>query len=394
MRFNVPSKALQTQLTAVNKVINSKNALSILDNFLLELEDNCLTITGSDSENTMVATTEVFDTEGSGVIAINAKRLLDVLKEVSGQPLTFDINDETHEVDIRFLNGHFNFMGVDGNEFPRKAALEGESMSLTVPAGVVRKGLENTLFAVGTESIRPIMTGVYWDICPMQEPQAGENGEPQGEPEMLPGIVFVASDTHKLVRYTNYEANPGFSTSFIMPPKPAAILRALISKEEEQIKIELDSVSATFTLGEYSLTCRFIKGRYPAYNRVIPAQNPFEMTVDRVSLLTAMRRVALFANTGSSLVRLNIREGEVLLAAQDLDYSTSAEERLSCDYRGNVMTIGFNATYMIEVLNNLQGDTVIMHLSDPARPGVLTPLVQLEGEDVLMIVMPMQVMDY
>lgn len=385
MRFNVPSKALQTQLTAVSKVINSKNALSILDNFLLTLQGQTLSIMGSDSENTMIATTEVYDAEGEGLIAINAKRLLDVMKEVPGQPLTFVINDETKEVDIRFLNGHFNFMGIDGNEFPRKDEnTAGERQQFTIPASVVRKGLETTLFAVGTEAIRPIMTGVYWDICPAENP----------EETPLPGITFVASDTHKLVRYINTEVNPGITASFIMPPKPASILRALIGKEEGDISVEMDQASATFTIEGCSLTCRFIKGRYPNYNRVIPQDNPFELTIDRISLLTAMRRVALFANTASSLVRLNIRQGELLLAAQDLDYSTSAEERVECDYQGNVMTIGFNAVFMIEVLNNLQSDTVVIKLSDPARPGVMVPLVQLEGEDVLMLLMPMQVMDY
>lgn len=383
MRFNVSSKALQSQLAAVSKVINSKNALSILDNFLLSLQGDTLTITGSDSENTMTATTQVFDNEGEGLIALNAKRLLDVLKEVPAQPITFVINDETKEVDIRFLNGHFNFMGIDGNEFPRKDENGEEKQRFVVPTAVVRKGLENTLFAVGTDAIRPIMTGVYWDICPRE-----------GDAEPLPGITFVASDTHKLVRYTNTESNPGLTASFILPPKPAAILRALIGKEEGEVTVEMDAQSATFTVGEFKLSCRFIKGKYPNYNRVIPDNNPFELTIDRVSLLTAMRRVALFANAASSLVRLNIRQGEVLLGAQDLDYSTSAEERLECDYQGNVMTIGFNAVYMIEVLNNLQADTVVIRLSDPARPGIFVPLVQLEGEDVLMLLMPMQVMDY
>lgn len=386
MKFNIPSKTLQTQLTAVSKVINSKNALSILDNFLLSLSGDTLSIMGSDSENTMIATMQVFDAEGEGQIAINAKRLLDVLKEVAGQPLTFVINDETKEVDIRFMNGHFNFMGINGNEFPRKEEGGEEMQHFSLPAEVVRKGLETTLFAVGTEAIRPIMTGVYWDLCPVDE--TAENPTP------LPGVTFVASDTHKLVRYINTEANPGITAGFIMPPKPASILRSLIAKEDGEINISMDANSATFNVGNCSLSCRFIKGRYPNYNRVIPDNNPFELTIDRISLLTAMRRVALFANSASSLVRFNIRQGEVLLAAQDLDYSTSAEERLECDYEGNVMTIGFNATYMIEVLNNLQSDTVVIRLSDPARPGIVLPLVQLEGEDVLMLLMPMQVLDY
>lgn len=382
MKFNVSSKALATQLAAVSKVINSKNALSILDNFLLTLRGNTLSITGSDQENVMTATLEVFEPEGEGSVAVPSKRILDMLKEVPGQPLTFYINDDNKEIDIRFLNGHFNFMGIDGNEFPVQDEVRQEARRVTLPAEVVRRGLETTLFAVGTETIRPIMTGVYWDICPLDE-----NGQP------MPGITFVGTDTHKLVRYINTSVNPGLTFSFILPPKPAAILRSLIAKEEGEIDIEMDDKSAKFSMGPYTLSCRFINGRYPNYNRVIPANNPFELTVDRVSLLNAMKRVSLFASSASSLVRMNIRPNEVLLAAQDLDYTLSAEERVECEYEGNAMTIGFNATYMIEVLGNIPADTVVIRLSDPARPGIFVPLTDLEGENLLMLLMPMQVMD-
>ncbi len=382
MKFNVSSKALATQLAAVSKVINSKNALSILDNFLLTLQGDTLSITGSDQENVMTATLEVFEPEGEGSVAVPSKRILDMLKEVPGQPLTFYINDDNKEIDIRFLNGHFNFMGIDGNEFPVQDEVRQEARRVTLPAEVVRRGLETTLFAVGTETIRPIMTGVYWDICPLDE-----NEQP------MPGITFVGTDTHKLVRYINTSVNPGLTFSFILPPKPAAILRSLIAKEEGEIDIEMDDKSAKFSMGPYTLSCRFINGRYPNYNRVIPANNPFELTVDRVSLLNAMKRVSLFASSASSLVRMNIRPNEVLLAAQDLDYTLSAEERVECEYEGNAMTIGFNATYMIEVLGNIPADTVVIRLSDPARPGIFVPLTDLEGENLLMLLMPMQVMD-
>ncbi len=381
MKFNVSSKALAAQLAVVGKVINSKNALSILDNFLFTLSGNTLSITGSDQENIMTATMEVFDAEGEGSIAVNSKRIMDMLKEVAGQPLTFYINDANHEIDIRFLNGHFCFMGINGDEFPRAEESE-KPNTVKLPAQVVHSGLEATLFAVGTETIRPIMTGVYWDICPLDN-----------EESPMPGITFVGTDTHKLVRYINTSVNPGLTFSFIMPPKPAAILRNLVAKEEGEVLIAMDDKSATFTIGDFSLSCRFINGRYPNYNRVIPADNPFELTVDRISLLTAMKRVSLFASTNSSLVRLNIHPDEVLLAAQDLDYTLSAEERVQCEYKGNSMTIGFNAVYMIEVLSNLQADTVVIRLSDPARPGIFVPLTNPEGEDVLMLLMPMQVLD-
>ncbi len=374
MKFNVASKALQQQLSAVSKVINTKNAMSILDNFLLSIKGNMLEITGSDQENTMTAVVEIMEVEGEGTIAVPAKRLLDMLKEVPGQGLTFYINDDTKEIDIRFLNGHFNFMGLNGDEYPQRKNFEDDAQSFTIPASMMQKGIENTLFAVSQETIRPMMTGIYWDITP-------------------DAITFVSSDTHKLVRFISTESAPQITGAFIMPAKPAGILRGLLGKDEDNVTITMDSKTATFNFGTYSLSCRFINGNYPNYNRVIPQDNPFELTIDRVSMLNAMRRVALFASLASGLVKLNIQPNEILLSSQDLDYSTSAEERLECEYQGNSMTIGFNATYMIELLSNLKGDTIVIKLSDPSRPGVLMPMTQEANENLVMILMPMQVIE-
>ena len=375
MKFNVASKALQQQLGAVSKVINSKNAMSILDNFLLKVEGDKLIITGSDQENTMTAFVDIMEVEGEGVVAVPAKRLLDMLKEVSGQGLTFYINDDTKEIDINYLNGHFNFMGINGEEYPQKQGLSENAKTFTISASTLQKGLDNSLFAASTETIRPVMTGVLWDITDSS-------------------ITFVASDTHKLVRYINTESAPGITTSFIMPPKPSGILRNIIGKNTSDIEVTMDEKSATFKFDSYSLSCLFINGVYPNYNRVIPQDNPFELTIDRVSFLNAMRRVALFASMASGLVRLNLQPNEILLSSQDSDYSTSAEERLECEYQGNSMTIGFNASYMIEVLSNINNDTIVLKLSDPSRPGIFVPLTQKEGENMLILLMPMQLLDY
>ncbi len=382
MRFNVASKPLLNQLTAVSKIINSKNALSILDNFLLTLNGNTLTITGSDQENIMTANIEVMEAEGGGKVAINAKRLVDMLKEVSGQALSFEINDENFAIDIRFLNGHYNFMGVNGNEYPQLDTPQGEAKVFNLPCEVVQKGIENTLFAAHTEIIRPVMTGVYWDICPQDTTEKAAQG-----------VTFVATDTHKLVRYINTKVNPGLTTSFIMPPKPASILRSILSKDDENVEISIYEKNATFKWADYMISCRFINGRYPAYNKVIPQSNPFELNIDRVSLLNALRRVSLSASQASFLVKLTLNNDSITLESQDVDYSTSAQEHLTCSYQGNAMVIGFNATYLIEVLSNLHSDNISMKLSDPARPGIFTPVPQGDDEDVIMLLMPMQV-DY
>ena len=373
MKFNIDGKLLQQQLSAVNKVINSKNALSILDNFLFELNGNELIITGSDQENTVKAKLEVFDCDGTGRIAVPAKTILEITKEVSNQPVSFELNVQTGEIDLTFLNGHFRFMGINADEFPKGDNMEEDAVTFTMPAAVVLKGIENTVYAVSQENIRPIMTGIYWDI---------HNED----------VVFVASDTHKLVRYITREVAPGFERGFIMPSKPANILKGIIGKEDI-VNIQIGQKGASFTFGAFTLTCRFIKGNYPNYNRVIPTDNPYMVTVDRQSMLNAMRRVAIFASKASSLVKMEMTPGLMRLAAQDLDYGTSAEERVMCDYQGNDMTIGFNSAYTLEILNNMGGDTCVIKLSDPARPGIFQPLEQEPNTELTTIQMPMQVIE-
>ncbi len=365
---------MQTQLQAVSKVINSKNALSILDNFLITVKEDVLYITGGDQENVMTATLEVADAEGEGSIAIPARRLLEVVKEVQNQPLHFDINLSTLEIDLRFNNGHFNFMGIDAAEYPRKKEHDADAVSFTLPAEPIVNGLEGTLFAVSLDQIRPAMTGVYWDI----------------EPERL---TLVSSDTHKLVKFENNNVKPGLTDNMILPGKVANVLKGLLTKEDETVEIVKDAKSATFRFATYTLTTRLVKGVYPNYRRVFPKDNPFSLVVNRESLLNAVRRVALFASKASNLIRFSIDATEIQMGSQDLDYATSAEERVDCDYKGNPMTIGFNSTYMTEVLSNIKGEDVKIELADPARPGLFSPLEQEPGIEVVMLQMPMQVIE-
>lgn len=374
MKFNVPGKALYSRLTAVSKVINAKNALSILDNFLIDVKDNVLTVTGSDSENVLSASVEVFDAEGDLRIALPAKRLLEVVKEIANQPLTFDLEESTGKVTLRYSNGEFAFMSIDAAEYPLSGAVADTAQSLSVPASVVVSGLERTLFAVSSDQIRPMMTGVYWDIHEED-------------------LTMVSSDTHKLVRYVNTTFRPGRALSFIMPAKPAGILKGLIEDRDSDVKIDVDGLSARFVFEGYEMRCRFIKGNYPNYNRVIPKENPFRMTIDRAALQMGVRRVSLFASKASGLVRLAIEPECVRLASQDLDYATRANEEVPCEYTGNPMVIGFNAEYMQEVLSNLPGDQVVVELADPARPGLFIPAEQSEGEHIVMLQMPMQVIE-
>lgn len=375
MKFNVPGKAFYDQLSAVDKVINAKNTLSILDNFLLTVKDNTLYITGSDQENEIVATLEVFEADEDGSVAIPAKSLMEITKELTSQPLTFEIDKSTFSVKVSYLTGYFDFFGVNPAEFPNKEEKEEEVVaSFSLPASEVRRALELTLYAVSTEQIRPMMTGIFWDV---EEDK----------------VTFVSSDTHKLVKYSNSMAAPGVRTSFILPAKPASILKSLISKEDTDIKIVTDSKGATFTFDNFTISCHFIKGNYPNYNRVIPADNPFYLVTDRQMLLSALRRTSISASKASSLVRLEISESEIRICGQDLDYSTLAEDRVDCQYQGNPMTIGFNAQYCQQVLSNMTCESVRIELSNPARPGVFIPVEQEENESLVAIQMPMQVLD-
>lgn len=373
MRFNIDGKTFQQQLQAVNKVINAKNAITILDNFLFELDGNILTVTGSDQENIVTAKLAVNDSDGEGCVAVPAKTLLEITKEVNNQPIEFRMDESTGEIEIKFLNGNFKFMGINAVEYPKGENYEEDTLKIELPGSLVATGIDKTIYAVSQETIRPIMTGILWDFHEED-------------------ITFVASDTHKLVRYINSSVKPGFDRNFIMPFKPASIIKGIL-KKEDTVVLKIGEKGAKFEFGDFSLSCRFIKGSYPNYNRVIPTNNPFVVSVDRNSFLMAMRRVAIFASKASNLVKMTLEPGMVQLAAQDLDYGTSAKERVLCDYDGNDMTIGFNSQFTIEILSNIEGETIQMKLSDPARPGVFEPIEQAPDSSLVIIEMPMQVVE-
>ena len=372
MRINVDGKLFQQQLTAVSKVINGKNTLTILDNFLLSVEGDRLSITGSDQENVLTAFMPVADSDGDGSVAVPAKRLLEITKEISNQPLTIEVDDETKAIDLSFLSGQFRFMGRDADEYPRMRTQSEDRTVMVLPTSVVLKGLEYTSFAVSPDVVRPIMTGILWDVKP-------------------DNITFVSSDTHKLVRYINSERAPEVEKMFVMPAKVANIIRGLIGNGDMEIRITFDEKGGTFEFGDYNLSCLFIQGSYPQYNRVIPASNPFTLTVDRDSLMAAIRRVNLFAAKNSRLIVLDLSSEGLKLTSQDYDYGMSAEEKVACTYEGNAMSIGFNGLYMAEILANLKDDEIMLSLSDPARPGVYSPIEQKPNENVMIVQMPMQV---
>ena len=374
MKFKIPGKAFQNNLQLMSKVLNSKNTITILDNFLLKIEGNRLWITGSDSENTLISWLEIFEVEGEGEVAVPSKTLIEMSKETGNQPLEFIMNDETRHIDVKYHEGHFEFMGIDGAEYPKRAATEEESREVVLPAEVIAKGIDNTLYAVSSDTIRPTMTGIFWDI-------------------KEDNITFVSSDTHKLVRYKNFQAKPGFEGGFILPAKPANIVRAIIGKEDTEVVMKINSKGAVFEVGAFKLTCKFIMGNYPNYNRVIVENSPYHLVIDRESLLNAVRRVSLSASKSTSLVKCNIQSDKITMEARDFDYSTRGEESVECTYQGEPMMIGFATNYMQDILSHLQCDDLKISLVDPARPGLFEPLVQEQDENIVVLQMPIQVLE-
>ena len=373
MKFIVSSTALFSHLQAISRVINSKNALPILDCFLFELEDGTLSVTVSDSETTMVTSVEVNESDMNGRFAVASKTLLDALKEIPEQPLTFDINTETLEITVQYQNGKYSLVGQNADEFPQSATLGDSAVRVEMSADILLGGINRSVFATADE-LRPVMNGIYFDIT-------------------TEDITMVASDGHKLVRCKTLAARGNERAAFILPKKPATLLKNLLPKENGMVVIEFDERNAVFTLESYRMVCRLIEGRYPNYNSVIPQNNPHKVTVDRQQLIGALRRVSIFSSQASSLIKLRIQENEIVISAQDIDFSTSAEETQVCQYAGAPMSIGFKSTFLIDILNNISAEEVVIELADPSRAGVVVPVEQEENEDLLMLLMPMMLND-
>lgn len=374
MKFVVSSAALYSHLQAISRVINSKSTLPILDCFLFNVEDNKLSITASDNETTLDTSMEVVECDGNLQFAISSKTLLDAIKELPEQPITFDVNPQSMEVSIQYMNGKYSLVGQSADEYPMAALMGENSVSFSIEADTLLSGINRTVFATADDELRPVMNGIYFDI-------------------FADNVTLVASDGHKLVRYKLYNTKGNEKSAFILPKKPAVLLKNLLAKESGEINITFDDRNATFEMPNHRMICRLIEGRYPNYNSVIPQNNPFKVTIDRGAMLSALRRVSVFSSQSSSLIKLRLAPGELLISAQDIDFSTSAEEKLSCNYEGNAMSIGFKATFLMDILANLSGQEVNIEVSDPSRAGVLVPADQVEAEDLLMLLMPMMLND-
>ena len=367
MKFIVSSTYLLKQLQILGGVINNSNTLPILDNFLFELDNSKLTVSASDLETTMSSTLEV-ESDSTGSIAIPARLLLDTLKTFPEQPLTF-VKEDNNTIEISSNHGKYALAYADGNEFPKSVSLEDPSKTVVL-GDILATAISKTIFAAGNDDLRPVMSGVFFQFSPQ-------------------GLTFVATDAHKLVKYTREDVTANQVAEFIMPKKPLNLLKSILAASEEDVTIEYNDSNAKFTFENSELICRLIDGKYPNYEAVIPKENPNKLTIDRTQFLNSVRRVSIFSNKTTHQIRLKIAGAELNISAEDIDYSNKAEERLTCDYQGDDMQIGFNSRFLVEMLNSLGSDEVQLEMSLPNRAGILTPIDGLDdGEQIIMLVMP------
>ena len=374
MRLTISSTTLASRLSALSKVFNSKNSMPILDCYLFEVAGQTLTITASDSENVMTTQLQLDEADSDGAFAVNNRTILDAVKELPEQPLTLEVDMVSYKMNVRYLNGVYEFTAQSGDEFPRLQPLQEGAVSIVIDSKTLAGDISRSIFATANEELRPVMNGVYFDLTP----------------ECL---AIVASDGHKLVRTRNNGIKADAPVSFIMPKKPATLLKNVLQKNDDDVVVRFDERNANILYPGGTLACRLIEGRYPNYNSVIPKDNPNRLTIDRMALTGVIRRVLPFASGSSQQVRLHIEPGKVVVSSEDIDFATSAKEEIVCDYMGSPMDIGFNGSSLVEILNNLDSDEVALELADPSRPCLVIPIQQPENGDILMLLMPMMLND-
>ena len=375
MQFTLSSGTLNSRLQNLARVINSKNTLNILDCFLFEVANNQLTVTASDNENVMQSTITLDSCSGDGRFALPNKTIINAVKELPEQPLSFNVNENDYSIEITYQNGKYNFTGQAAEEYPIAQGIEDGASVITIESELLAENISRSLFATSQDEIRPVMSGIYFDI-------------------KADGLTIVATDGHKLVRNRLLNAKvEDAAASFILPPKPAQLLKGVLSRSEDETVIRFTSRSAEVTFADGKLTCRLIEGRYPNYSSVIPADNPNVLTIDRKSLMGALKRVLPFASESSQLVRFHLTAGNLEVSSEDIDFATSAKESIACDYNGTTMDIGFKGSTVYEILNNLNSEEVTIQLADPSRAGLIVPTTQPENQDILMLIMPMLLND-
>jgi DNA polymerase-3 subunit beta len=373
MKFVVSSSELLSRLSSVSRVISNKNTIPVLDNFLFVLKDGFLHITASDMETSLKTSLPVENVEVEGEITVPARLLVDSLKEFADIPLEFSTNEENTSIHITWATGDSNLPCTGAEDYPSIPEISTEQTTISIDSTILLEGINRTLYATAEEELRPVMNGIFFDM--------------QSE-----SFTLVASDAHKLVCYTRHDIKSDNPSNFILPKKPASILKNLLARADEAVKLIFDQKNAYFEFESFILVCRLVEGPYPAYKTVIPKNNTNKLLINRQDFLNSSRRVSVCSNQASSLIKLNLTQNQMTISAQDLDFSISAHERLNCQYEGDEMEIGFKSTFLIEILSNLPYNDISLELSDPSRAALVLPSAPEDpAEEILALIMPMMV---
>jgi len=375
MKFAVSSGNLLKTLQAVQGIVPSSTVFPILDHFLIRVEDGRMHATTSDNHASMNTSTPV-EADKDGSFCVPAKTLTDTLKTLPEQPITLGYNEETHAIELVSNEGKYSMVGQSAAEFPSLPTVGEDANNTSLPAGALQRGIDSTLFAVGNDDLRLAMTGVYFVLEPGK-------------------VIMVATDAHKLVRYTRTGIETGVTGTFIVPRKELNLLKNSLPKDgNTQVQIDFSNSHAKFSVGDLSLVTRLIDQRYPDYNAVIPKENQNRLIVNRAELEAALRRAQIYASKTTFQVRFRLSGADLQIVAEDIDFSYKADQKIPCEYTGEAMEIGFNARFLIEMLSTMVSEEAIVDLSQPSRPGIITPGASLEDEEVLMLIMPVMLNNY
>ena len=373
MKFIVNSSYLLKQLSAINGVITTNPVVPILENFLFEIDKNRLTVTASDLQTSMVSELTI-ESKEKGNIAVPARILLDTLKNLPDQPVTFSMDESTYAIEISSDNGRYKLAGENATDFPKVPSVSND-FSAVIPSDVLSRALSNTIFATSSDELRPAMTGVYINITDKH-------------------ATFVATDGHRLVRYRRSDVTTDSGNAIIVPRKALNLLKSTLPTDNTEVSMDFNLSNAFFRFGNIKMICRLIDERFPDYENVIPTQNPIKMTINRGEFLASLKRIAIYANKTTHQVRLKITGSSLQVSAEDLDFSNEANERLACEHEGGDIEIGFSARFLVEILSNLDCDSVKLNMSAPNKAGLIVPAEKSKDEDILMLVMPVMLNQY
>ncbi|MBS1558955.1 MAG: DNA polymerase III subunit beta [Bacteroidetes bacterium] len=373
MKFIVNSSYLLKQLSNINGVITTNPVVPILENFLFEIDKSKLTVTASDLQTSMITELNV-ESKEKGNIAVPAKILLETLKNLPDQPVTFSVDESSYGIEISSDNGRYKLAGENATDFPKVPQVSND-FSANISTEILARAINNTIFATSSDELRPAMTGVYVNL--------GDKN-----------TTFVATDGHRLVRYRRSDIKSENGNTIIIPRKALNLLKATLPTENTDVSIDFNMSNAFFRFGNIRMICRLIDERFPDYENVIPTSNPIKMTISRTDLLGSLRRISIYANKTTHQVRLKITGSELQVSAEDIDFSNEANERLSCEHEGEDIEIGFNARFLIEMLSNLDTDQIKLNMSASNKAGLIVPAEKEKGEDILMLVMPVMLNQY